>query len=121
MESVIHYAQLLILYMLYFMIDVDMIPILVSHSTFEKFFFAFSNVISFISQTACFAIRCYFVFRGELTVGALINALQLLNSVFQLIELIAEGIKSIKGSKIIKDKIDNFRNIIFVFRKTIRL
>lgn len=49
------------------------------------------------------------------------DALQLLNSVFQPIESIAEGIKSIKGSKIIKDKIDNFRNIIFVFRKTIRL
>lgn len=61
---------------------------------------------SFLAQLICMSIGVYFVMKGELTVGLLISAINLLNSVFNPLQLFVQRLNLMKTVKNIREEID---------------
>lgn len=78
----------------------------------RKFIFntSFASILgmffSFFAQLACMSIGIYFVLNGELTVGLLISAVNLLNGLFGPIQSFAQDKNLIGTVKEIKEEID---------------
>lgn len=81
----------------------------------ESFIGEVSGVCGTISQLGCMAIGGITVIRGEFTVGELIAAIQLLNSVFCPISNVSQLTAVINASKPIREKMEKNEPIIRAF------
>lgn len=71
----------------------------------ENFVRQLSGICGFIAQIGCMGIGGILVIKGEINVGELIAAIQLLNSVFNPINVLSEIIALMKSTEPIREKI----------------
>ena len=72
----------------------------------ESFVQIAAGVCGFVAQLGCMAIGGIFVIRGELRIGELIAAVQLLNSVFSPITRFSSTLACMSGSRPVREKVD---------------
>lgn len=73
----------------------------------SKFVNEVSSVVSFMAQLGCMAVGGVLVIRQEITVGQLIAAVQLLNSIFNPMNALAQIRTSMNGTADIRRKLEN--------------
>ena len=74
--------------------------------TIEGFIKSLSSICGFIAQIGCMGIGGVLVVKGEINVGEMIAAIQLLNSIFNPINVLSEIIALMKSTEPIRDKIN---------------
>lgn len=75
------------------------------HKSAESSMHTLSNNLGFLVHIGALSVGSYLVIRGEITIGALIAAVQIMNGIVQPINYISQRMTTMKSTENVRDKI----------------